>query len=282
VPRDLDQPDLETIRSDVRRALAEDVGPGDASASLIAADRSAQARIICRENGVLAGRAWADEAFAACDPAIELSWAAQDGDDLEAGQALVTLSGPARGILTGERTALNFLQLLSAVATRTQAFVSAVAGTGARILDTRKTLPGLRLAQKYAVRCGGGSNHRIGLFDLIMLKENHIAAAGGIAGAVATARDRHPELAVEVEVENLDEYQQALEAGADRILLDNFPLAHLRQAVVSKTGSAVLEASGGITLETVAKVAATGVDDISIGELTKRITPLDLSLRFID
>ena len=280
--RDLDQPDPETIESDVRRALDEDVGSGDASASLIAADCSAQARIICREDGVLAGRAWAEAAFAACDPAIELTWSARDGDALDADQELVALSGPARGILTAERTALNFLQLLSAVATRTHAFVAAVAGTGTRILDTRKTLPGLRLAQKYAVRCGGGSNHRIGLFDLIMLKENHIAAAGGIAGAVATARDRFPDLAVEVEVENLDEYRQALDAGADRILLDNFPLDQLKQAVTLKTGRPALEASGGITLETVADVAATGVDDISIGELTKRIAPLDLSLRFID
>lgn len=272
--------DLAALRAEVRRALDEDIGSGDASAQLITAGRTAEAGIVCRSAGILAGRAWAEIAFSQCDPGIEMSWSASDGEIIKPGQNLVRLSGPARGILTAERTALNFLQLLSGVATRTRAYVDAVAGMGVRILDTRKTLPGLRLAQKYAVRCGGGSNHRIGLFDLIMLKENHIAAAGGIAGAVAEARSRFPELRVEVEVEDLDEFDQAVAAGADRILLDNFPLDRLEIAVKRNASSAVLEASGGITLATVVAVAASGVDDISVGALTKRIDPLDLSLRF--
>lgn len=274
--------DPEALRSDVQAALDEDIGPGDASAQLIPDDRVSGARIICRDAGVLAGRAWVEAAFAECDSRIELSWSVADGDSIYEGQELVSLRGPARGILTAERTALNFLQLLSAVATRTRAYVDAVAGTGVRIIDTRKTIPGLRIAQKYAVRCGGGSNHRIGLFDLIMLKENHIAAAGGISGAVAQARSCFPNLEVEVEVESLDEFDEALEAGADRILLDNFTLAALKQAVARSKAGAVLEASGGITLDTVTSVAATGVDDISVGELTKCIDPLDLSLRFIE
>lgn len=279
--QDLESLDVAALRADVRRALDEDIGSGDASAQLIPSNRTAEARIVCRSAGILAGRAWAEAAFGECDADIEMSWSAGDGESISSDQTLLRLSGPARGILTAERTALNFLQLLSGVATRTRAYVDAVAGTGARILDTRKTLPGLRLAQKYAVRCGGGSNHRIGLFDLIMLKENHIAAAGGIAGAVAEARSRFPHLRVEVEVEDLDEFEQAKAAGADRILLDNFPLDQLERAVRNNTSGAVLEASGGITLATVAAVASSGVDDISIGALTKRIDPLDLSLRFI-
>jgi len=281
VGQGLERLDLASLRAEVRRALDEDIGSGDASARLIPAHRTATARIVCRGAGILAGRAWAEAAFSECDPGIEMSWSASDGERIAPDQTLVRLSGPARGILTAERTALNFLQLLSGVATRTRAYVDAVAGTGVRILDTRKTLPGLRLAQKYAVRCGGGSNHRIGLFDLIMLKENHIAAAGGISGAVAEARCRFPELQVEVEVEDLDEFEQAVAAGADRVLLDNFPLDLLARAVRHNAGGAVLEASGGITLATVAAVAASGVDDISVGALTKRIDPLDLSLRFI-
>jgi len=274
--------DFDALRVEVRRALDEDIGSGDISAQLIPADRSAQACIVCRDAGVMAGRPWAEAAFNACDPGIEVAWKVDDGERVAEGQDLVTLSGSARGILSAERTALNFLQLLSGVATRTRTYVDAVGGTGVRILDTRKTLPGLRIAQKYAVRCGGGSNHRMGLFDLIMLKENHITAAGGILGAVAEARSRFAERSVEIEVETLDEFDQALTAGADRILLDNFPLETLEHAVRRNEGDAVLEASGGITLDSVRAVAATGVDDISVGELTKRINPLDLSLRFID
>jgi len=201
---------------------------------------------------------------------------------VSADQTLARFHGPARALLSAERTALNFLQLLSGVATRTRAYVDAVAGTGVRILDTRKTVPGLRLAQKYAVRVGGGHNHRIGLFDLIMLKENHIAAAGGIRGAVERARQRFPILGVEVEVETMDEFDEALTAGANRILLDNFEWDALRDAVQRNQGRAVLEASGGITLETIRRIAETGVDEISVGELTKRIEPLDLSLRIDD
>lgn len=280
-------PSIRLIEAEVARALAEDIGPVDASAELIEPGACLEARLITRDAGVLAGRAWAESAFRQlCEPQssgrIELDWRFSDGDRVEPGQLLAVVSGPARAILSAERSALNFLQLLSGVATRTAAYVDAVAGTGARILDTRKTLPGLRLAQKYAVRMGGGSNHRLGLSDLIMLKENHIAAAGGIAQAVDRARQRFPTLMVEVEVENSEQLEQALSARADRILLDNFELDELVLAVRRVRQQAVLEASGNITLETVRAVAETGVDDISVGELTKSITPLDLSLRFSD
>ena len=241
----------------------------------------ARARIVTREPGVFCGRAWAEETCRQVDPAIRLEWLVSDGAHVEADDVLVDLEGPARGLLTAERTALNFLQLLSGTATRTRRFVDAVVGTGAVILDTRKTLPGLRVAQKYAVRVGGGQNHRMGLFDALLLKENHIAAAGGIAAAVCQARGRHPDMSVEVEVENQRELADAIAAGGDRILLDNFAIDDLRAAVATTAGRVPLEASGGITLDNVAEVARTGVDYVSVGELTKDVAPLDLSMRFV-
>ena len=274
------KPDPAAIARQVEQALSEDLGDGDASAGLIAEGRHARARLITRQPGVLAGRDWAEAVFRHLDASIELSWNAADAEPVEAGQTLLEADGPARALLGGERTALNFLQLLSGVATRTRQYVDAVAGTGARILDTRKTLPGLRLAQKYAVTAGGGHNHRLGLHDMIMIKENHIASAGGISVAVEAARRLRPDLSVEVEAETLDQLDEALAAGADRIMLDNFSLEDLASGVKRTRGRAILEASGGIDLTTVRAIAETGIDDISVGELTKTITPLDLSLRF--
>jgi nicotinate-nucleotide pyrophosphorylase (carboxylating) len=270
------QPDIERA---VRDALAEDVGGGDITASLIPRDRIAPARIISREAGVICGRAWVDEVFRQLDPLVEVAWHVTDGEPVIPGRLLVELSGPARSLLTGERTALNFLQLLSGTATRCRHFADLVAGSDAKLLDTRKTLPGLRTAQKYAVRCGGCHNHRIGLFDAFLIKENHIEACGGIAAAVNAARTGSPGKPVEVEVENLDELDEALAAGADRIMVDNFSLDDMREAVARSRGKAELEASGGITQDTLPKVAATGVDFISIGALTKDVTALDLSMR---
>lgn len=267
------------IVEQVRQALTEDIGGGDITAELIPPDAHLGGSVIAREPGVLCGRDWFDEVFRQLDPKLSIRWFAEDGATLHPDQQLCELSGQARSLLTGERTALNFVQLLSAVATRTHTYVNAVAGNNCRILDTRKTLPGLRLAQKYAVRCGGGTNHRIGLFDAILLKENHIIAAGSIAQAVAQARIQNSDVLLEVEVETLDELEQALQAGADRVLLDNFSLDQLRQAVAQTTGRAELEASGGITLQTIAEIAATGVDFISVGELTKSVGALDLSMR---
>ena len=264
----------------VRRALAEDVGSGDLTAALIPAATRAAAQVITREDGVLCGTAWFDEVFRQLDKTIRVAWRARDGDLLRAGQTLCELEGPARALLTGERTALNFVQTLSGVATRTRRYVEAVRGTRAVILDTRKTLPGLRQAQKYAVRCGGGQNHRLGLYDAILIKENHIRAAGSIAAALQAARQGAPPgFNVEIEVENPEQLREALAAGATRLLLDNFDPAALRTAVAENRGRAVLEASGGITLESVRAIAATGVDYISVGDLTKNIKALDLSLR---
>ncbi len=267
------------IVEQVRQALTEDIGCGDITAELIPPDAHLGGSVIAREPGVLCGRDWFDEVFRQLDPKLSIRWFAEDGATLHPDQQLCELSGQARSLLTGERTALNFVQLLSAVATRTHTYVNAVAGSNCRVLDTRKTLPGLRLAQKYAVRCGGGTNHRIGLFDAILLKENHIIAAGSIAQAVAQARTQNSDVLLEVEVETLAELEQALQAGADRVLLDNFNLDQLRQAVAQTTGRAELEASGGITLQTIAEIAATGVDFISVGELTKSVGALDLSMR---
>jgi nicotinate-nucleotide pyrophosphorylase (carboxylating) len=273
------KPEPGEIARQVAATLAEDIGPGDVSAVLIDPDTWARAQLITRQAGILAGRDWAEMSFLQLDPACRLNWQAEDGALLAAGQLIVEIEGPARALLSAERTALNFLQLLSGVATRTRAFVDAVAGTGCRILDTRKTLPGLRLAQKYAVTAGGGHNHRLGLHDMVMLKENHIAAAGGIGPAVARARQLHPGLVVEVETENLDQLDQALAAGAERIMLDNYALEDMRTAVTRTAGRATLEASGGINLDTLRAIAETGVDEISVGELTKAIAPLDLSMR---
>ncbi len=269
------------IAEDVRRALAEDVGPGDLTAGLIPAERTARAWVVTRQNAVLCGTAWFDEVFRQVDAHARVAWDAHDGDAVHAGQTLCRLEGPARAILTGERTALNFLQLLSATATRTRRYVEAVRGTRTVILDTRKTVPGLRLAQKYAVACGGAQNHRLGLYDGILIKENHIAALGSIAAALDAAREQAPAgMTVEVEVENLDQLRAALAAGAQRILLDNFTLTGLHAAAQESRGRAALEASGGITLDNLRAVAETGVDYISVGELTKDLRAVDLSLRF--
>ncbi|MCP1676661.1 nicotinate-nucleotide pyrophosphorylase (carboxylating) [Natronocella acetinitrilica] len=275
-------PDATLVEADIRRALQEDVGSGDLTAGLVPAGQRMVADVISRESGVLCGRAWFDGVFKAIDPAIEISWLVRDGERLKAGQTLCSLQGPARGLLTGERTALNFLQTLSGTASSAHRYATAIEGTSARILDTRKTLPGLRHAQKYAVRCGGASNHRQGLFDAILIKENHIHAAGSIAAAVEAARRQHPAVSVEVETENLEELDQALAAGADVIMLDNFSLADMRQAVKRTSGRAKLEASGNVELGVLREIAETGVDFISVGALTKHVRALDLSMRFSD
>jgi len=273
-------PSHTSIAQNVALALAEDIGTGDVSAMLIDASTQAHAQVITREPMTLTGLAWFNEVFAQLDPQIQIEWTANDGDHLAAGALLCSLHGSARNILTGERSALNFIQTLSATATRTNHFVRLINGTKARILDTRKTLPGLRLAQKYAVTCGGGWNHRLGLYDAILIKENHIAAASGITAAIVHARHLYPDLPLEVEVENLSQLEEALMAGAPRILLDNFDLVGLRQAVLLTRGQAQLEASGGVNETTVRAIAETGVDFISIGTLTKDIQAIDLSMRF--
>lgn len=269
------------IADTVRRALAEDVGAGDLTANLIPGATPARAQVISREDAVLCGTAWFDEVFRQLDRKVRVEWNARDGEPVRENQVLCTLAGPARAILTGERSALNFLQTLSGTATATRRYVEAIRGTKAVVLDTRKTLPGLRTAQKYAVRAGGGQNHRMGLYDAILIKENHIAAAGSVAAAVDAARRGAPAgTTVEVEVEDLAQLNEALAAGADRILLDNFSLKRLREAVLASAGRARLEASGGITLENIRAIAETGVDCISIGALTKHVRAVDLSLRF--
>ena len=269
----------EYIAKLVAQSLAEDIAGGDITAELIDADVQASGRIVTREDGILCGTAFALEAFQQIDTRCRLEWAAQDGEAITADSLICTLSGPARALLTAERTALNFLQLLSGTATTAGQYASRVAHTGVKLLDTRKTVPGLRLAQKYAVTCGGCYNHRIGLFDAFLIKENHISATGGIAEAVATARDVAPDKPVEIEVENEVELEQALTAGADRIMLDNFTLEALRDAVAHTAGRAELEASGNVTDETLVAIALTGVDFISIGALTKHVKALDLSMR---
>ncbi|MCE5233107.1 MAG: carboxylating nicotinate-nucleotide diphosphorylase [Mizugakiibacter sp.] len=267
------------IREDVRRALAEDFGDGDATADLLPADARATARIVCREDAVIAGIPWAEACFRALDASVRIDWRCADGERVGADATLCELAGRARTLVGGERCALNFLQTLSATATVTARYVAAVAGTRATILDTRKTLPGLRLAQKYAVRCGGGSNHRIGLFDAILIKENHIAAAGGLDAAVRAARAAHPRLLLEVEVESLQELDEALAAGVDRVMLDDFTPEMLRAAVGRAGGRVPLEVSGGVDLERVRAIAECGVDFISIGALTKHVHAIDLSMR---
>ena len=267
------------IASQVRIAIEEDVGSGDLTALLVPA-RPARAVLRTREAGVLCGRAWFDEVFAQLDPAVRVTWQAQDGDRIVAGGRLCEVEGPARALLTGERTAINFLQTLSGTATLARRYADAVAHTKSQILDTRKTLPGLRLAQKYAVRCGGCANHRVGLYDGVLIKENHIAAAGSIAAALAQATELAAGRMVEIEVETLGQLEEALKAGAPRVLLDNFTPADLRQAVAQTAGRALLEASGGITLSNARVYAETGVDFLSVGELTKSVRALDLSLRF--
>jgi nicotinate-nucleotide pyrophosphorylase (carboxylating) len=274
-------PQSSEIAGQVSRALAEDLGSGDLTATLVPAAATVRARVLVREDAVLCGRSWFDEVFRQLDPAIDVAWAAGDGDRLTPGQVVCELDGRARPLLSGERTALNFLQTLSGTASAAARYVQAAAGTGAVILDTRKTLPGLRLAQKYAVRCGGASNHRMGLYDAILIKENHIRAAGSIAAALQAARaSAGSGVMIEVEVEDLDELDQALDSGAGRVLLDNFDQAMLLDAVRRAAGRARLEASGGVSLETVAAIAGTGVDFVSVGELTKDVRATDYSMLF--
>jgi nicotinate-nucleotide pyrophosphorylase (carboxylating) len=274
----------EDLARTVARAIEEDVGGGDRTAALVPQDRAARATVITRESAVVCGRPWFDEVFRQVDPRVQVKWQVAEGEAVEPGRLLCRLAGPARALLTGERTALNFLQTLSGTATTVRRWVEVVAGTRCRVLDTRKTLPGLRTAQKYAVRCGGGSNHRIGLYDGILIKENHILAAGSIGAAVAAARTQGAGVAVEVEVETLDELRQALEARADMALLDEFSLADLRAAVALAAGHSNgpirLEASGNVTLEALRSIAETGVDFVSIGALTKHLRAIDLSMRF--
>lgn len=268
------------ISEEVRLALREDIGPGDLTAALIPEAQRANAVILCRENAVLCGRDWADAAFRQVDANIHTTWRCGDGDRLHPGTTICEIEGPARGIVTAERTALNFLQTLSGTATRARRFADAVAGLPVKLLDTRKTLPGLRGAQKYAVRCGGCENHRRGLYDAMLIKENHIAAAGGLTAAVRRARDLHPGKLLEVEVENLGQLREALVLRPDRILLDNFDMNDLRQAARIAGGTVPLEASGNITLDNIRDVAVTGVDYISLGSLTKHVEAVDYSLLF--
>lgn len=267
------------IAGNVRIALAEDVGAGDITAQLIPAEKNASARVITREAAVISGVAWVNEVFRQVDSSVEVHWLVADGQRVQANAVLFELEGKARSLLTGERAALNFLQSLSAVATRAQYFADMVAGTAVKLLDTRKTLPGLRLAQKYAVTCGGCHNHRLGLYDAFLIKENHIAACGGVAATVEAAHRIAPGKPVEVEVENLDELREALAAGADIIMLDELSLEDMRTAVKLNAGQAKLEASGGVNEQTIREIAETGVDYISLGTLTKDVKAIDLSMR---
>ena len=275
----LNPPPAELIAADVERAFAEDLGKGDATAELLPADGVAEAALTCRDDAVIAGAPWFDACFRRLDPSVRIAWQVRDGERAAPGAVICRLSGHARSLVSAERSALNFLQSLSGTATATASYVAAVAGTGTRVLDTRKTLPGLRLAQKYAVRCGGGHNHRIGLYDAILVKENHIIAAGGIAPAAAAARRLHPELPLEVEVEDLDELRQALDADVDRIMLDNFTVPLMREAVRLTAGRVPLEVSGNVDLSSIGEYARTGVDFVSVGALTKHVHAVDLSLR---
>ena len=287
MPIAFDYPLAQEIVRNVDAALAEDIGAGDLTASLVPGERIARATVISRDSGVLCGCDWFDRCVRALDPDATIAWNAADGERITSDQALCEISANARALLSAERSALNFLQLLSAVASKARIYADAIAGTGAQVVDTRKTLPGLRIAQKYAVRCGGGGNHRLALWDAILIKENHIHAAGGIAQALADAR-KVAEKAVDrckfiqIEVESLTELRVALDAGATMILLDNFTLDMLREAVRVNAGRAILEASGNVSLETIRSIAETGVDRISVGALTKDVKALDLSMRFVD
>ncbi|MBV2194762.1 MAG: carboxylating nicotinate-nucleotide diphosphorylase [Azonexus sp.] len=283
---EFDYPLNEEINRNVSAALAEDVGAGDLTASLVPGERRVKATVISREAGVLCGTAWFDECVRRCDPTAKVTWQGADGDRIAANQLLCEIEGNGRALLTAERSALNFLQLLSAVASKVRIYADAIAGTRAQVVDTRKTLPGLRIAQKYAVRAGGGGNHRLALWDAILIKENHIHAAGGIAQAMAAAKQVAEQAKdrckfIQIEVESLDELNQALDAGATMILLDNFSLDMMREASRINAGRAILEASGNVTLETIRSIAETGVDRISVGALTKDVKALDLSMRFV-
>ena len=275
------------ITRNVDAALAEDIGPGDLTASLVPGERVSRATVISREAGVLCGRAWFEGCVKGLDPAAEIDWRAADGERIAPDQVLCQIRANARALLSAERSALNFLQLLSAVASKARIYADAIAGTRAQVVDTRKTLPGLRIAQKYAVRCGGGGNHRLALWDAILIKENHIHAAGGIAEVLAAARLVAGQAGdrcrfIQIEVESLAELRVALDAGATMVLLDNFTLAMMREAAAINAGRAILEASGNVTLETIRAIAETDVDRISVGALTKDVKALDLSMRFID
>jgi len=271
---------LKSVDEVAYQAIHEDLGDGDLTASLMPEDMRSKARLITREDAVLCGTCWFDSVFRQLDENIKIQWHAKDGDDIFENQKLCTLEGPARALLTGERTAMNFVQTLSGTATTTREYTRILEGTTTKLLDTRKTIPGLREAQKYAVRTGGGYNHRLGLFDGILLKENHIAASGSIAKAVSAAKERYPEMPVEVEVETLDDLSEAIEASADIIMLDNFSLTDMREAVAITNGRAKLEASGGYDMKALRETAETGVDYISVGALTKHVRAVDLSMRF--
>ena len=268
------------IQQDIKLALAEDVGSGDISAMLIDASEQLNMQLLVREDAVLCGTAWFDEAFRQCDQSIQINWTARDGDRVIADSLLCKISGPARALLTAERTALNFLQTLSGTATTTSSYAERIQHTACRILDTRKTIPNLRRAQKYAVQCGGGMNHRIGLFDAYLIKENHLAASGSIKLATDRGRELQPDCFLEVEVENMDQLQQAIDARVDRALLDNFSIEAMKRAVALSHNRIQLEASGNITDDTLLLIAETGVDFISIGALTKHLRAIDFSLRF--
>ncbi|GKS99305.1 carboxylating nicotinate-nucleotide diphosphorylase [Acidovorax sp. SUPP3434] len=282
-PLSLDGGIASLAQDDVARALREDVGAGDLTAGLIDPARRVRARVLARESAVICGGPWAEAAVRALDPAARITWHVQEGERCAPDQVVLEVEGSARALLSAERTALNFLQLLSAVATKTATYVEAVRGTRAQIVDTRKTLPGLRLAQKYAVRTGGGTNHRIGLHDAVLIKENHIAAAGGVSAVLRAAQAVAAQAAfVEIEVETLEQLQEALDAGATMLLLDNMPLPMLHEAVRRNAGRAILEISGGVTLEGLRALAETGVDRISIGTLTKDVKAIDFSMRMQD
>jgi nicotinate-nucleotide pyrophosphorylase (carboxylating) len=268
------------VRRNVQAAIVEDVGAGDINAALISKEQIATAHLITRTAGVFCGQPWADETCQQIDTSITIEWLVHDGQSVTPGDALLVAHGPARSLLTCERIMLNFIQLLSGTATAARQYVEAISETSAKILDTRKTVPGLRIAQKYAVAVAGAKNHRMGLFDAYLIKENHIAAAGGITESVNAARRQNPHIKIEIEVETISQLLEAIEAGVDMALLDNFSMEELREAVTLSDGNIPLEASGGITLENVVSIAQTGVNYISVGEITKNIEPMDISLRF--
>lgn len=279
-PLSVNEAFFDEVRRNVRAAIVEDVGSGDINAALISTDQLATAHLITRTAGVFCGQPWADETCQQIDTSITIEWLVHDGQSVTPGDALLVAHGPARSLLTCERIMLNFIQLLSGTATAASQYVEAISETSAKILDTRKTVPGLRIAQKYAVAVAGAKNHRLGLFDAYLIKENHIAAAGGITESVDVARRRNPHIKIEVEVETISQLVEAIEAAVDMALLDNFSMEKLHEAVTLSDGNIQLEASGGITLENVVSIAQTGVNYISVGEITKNIEPMDLSLRF--
>ncbi|MEH6456768.1 MAG: carboxylating nicotinate-nucleotide diphosphorylase [Cocleimonas sp.] len=270
----------ENIATQVQQALKEDIGTGDVTADLIPKENTSTATVVCRDDAILVGVAWFNEVFKQIDDSVEIKWNFKDGDSVSANDILCTLSGNSRSILSGERAALNFTQTLSATATQTKHYVKLIEHTNTKILDTRKTIPNMRDAQKYAVLCGGGKNHRIGLYDMILIKENHIMAAGSITAAVTQAKQLHPSIRIEVETETLEEFREASKAGADVIMLDDFDLKTMHAVVVENNGNIDLEASGGINLDTILPIAETGVDFISIGQITKDVIAIDLSMRF--